>query len=431
MSRFTRRSFLQVAGVAAATTTTLGCRAFAIGGAAKKVVIVGGGIGGCTTAKYLKLMDASLDVTLIEANRDYYTCFMSNEVIAGERSLESIHFGYTGLARHGVKVVHDWVESIDAHKRVVETRDGKRFHYDRCVVSPGIDFRWDTIEGYDAKVAEKIPHAWKAGSQTITLRRQLQAMNDGGIVLIAPPPYPYRCPPGPYERVSLIAAYLKRHKPRSKIIILDPKDRFSKFELFTEGWKRHYGYGTDDAMIEWVSGFEGGSIESVDPATKTVQADVEAFKGDVLNIIPAQKAGRIAFDAGLVDDRGWCPVDGKTFESTVHRNIHVIGDAAAASPLPKAGYAANTEAKVCAAAVVALFNGDTLSRPSWVNTCYSMIYPGEGISVAMVYAYRDGRIVKVEGAGGTTPKVFDAGMRAREAQYAHSWFNNITADVFG
>jgi sulfide dehydrogenase [flavocytochrome c] flavoprotein subunit len=431
MSQFTRRNFLKVTGAAAAATTALGYSSFAIGGAAKKVVIVGGGIGGSTAAKYIKMMDKSIDVTLIEANKNYHTCFMSNEVIAGERSIDSIRFGYGGLAKHGVKVVHDWVESIDAGKRVIKTKGGKRFSYDRCIVSPGIDFRWDTIEGYDAKVAEKIPHAWKAGPQTVMLRKQLEAMKNGGTVIIAPPPNPFRCPPGPYERASLIAAYLKKHKPKSKIIILDPKDKFSKFGLFTEGWKRHYGYGTANSMIEWVSGSKGGKIESVDAATMTVQADVEAFKGDVLNIIPAQKAGKIAFAAGLTNDKGWCPIDGKTFESKIHKNIHVIGDASVASPLPKSGYAANSEAKVCAAAVVAMLNGDKAPQPSWVNTCYSIIHPGEGISVAMVYAYKDGKIINVKGSGGLTPAEFDAEMRAREEQYAHSWFNNITADVFG
>ena len=431
MSQFTRRNFLKVTGVAAAATTALGYSSFAIGGARKKVVVVGGGIGGATAAKYIKMMDSSIDVTLIEANKVYHTCFMSNEVLAGERAISSIRFNYNGLKKHGVKVVHDWVTSIDPDKRVVKTKGGHRFGYDRCIVSPGIDFRWDTIDGYDAKVAEKIPHAWKAGSQTVILRKQLEAMRDGGTVIIAPPPNPFRCPPGPYERASLIAAYLKKHKPKSKIIILDPKDKFSKFGLFTGGWKRHYGYGTDNSMIEWISGSKGGKVESVDPATMTVQADVEAFKGDVINIIPAQKAGKIAFATGLTNDKGWCPIDGKTFESTIHKNIHVIGDSSVASPLPKSGYAANSEAKVAAAAVVALLNGGSAPQPSWVNTCYSIIHPGEGISVAMVYAYKDGKIVKVKGSGGLTPSEFDAEMRAREEQYAHSWFKNITADVFG
>ncbi|HID45179.1 MAG TPA: cytochrome C [Chromatiaceae bacterium] len=431
MSNFTRRKFLKVTGAAAAASSALTFSSFAIGGAKKKVVIVGGGIGGATAAKYLKIMDSSIDVTLIEANKDYYTCFMSNEVLGGERSIDSIRFGYTGLAGHGVKVVHDWVTGIDAGKRVVTTKGGQSFPYDRCVVSPGVDFKWDTIEGYDAEVAEKIPHAWKAGSQTVTLRKQLEAMKDGGTVIICPPPNPFRCPPGPYERASQIAHYLKSHKPKSKILILDPKDKFSKFGLFTGGWKRHYGYGTDNSMINWVKGADGGKITGVDAASMTVSADVEDFKGDVINIIPAQKAGKIAFMAGLTNDKGWCPVDGKTFESTIHKNIHVIGDSAIAKPLPKSGYAANSEAKVCAAAIVALLGGGKAPQPSYVNTCYSIIAPGDGISVAMVYAYKDGKIIKVKGSGGLTPSEFDPEMRAREEQYAHSWFKNITADTFG
>ena len=431
MSNFTRRNFLKVGGGAVAAASALGFSNFAIGGAAKKVVVVGGGVGGATAAKYIRMMDSSIEVTLIEANKDYYTCFMSNEVLNGSRPLDSIRFGYTGLGKHGVKVVHDLVTGIDAGKRTVSTKGGQSFAYDRCIVSPGVDFKWDTIEGYDEKVAEEIPHAWKAGPQTAILRKQLEAMKDGGTVLIAPPPNPFRCPPGPYERASQIADYLKTNKPKSKILILDPKDKFSKQGLFTDGWKRHYGFGTDNSMISWVNGAAGGAIEAVDAKTMTVTASVEDIKADVINIIPAQKAGKVAFAAGLTDDKGWCPIEGKTFESTIHKNIHVIGDAATASPLPKSGYAANSQAKVCAAAVVAMLNGGEAPQPSYVNTCYSVIAPGDGISVAMVYAYKDGKIVKVEGSGGLTPSEFDAEMRAREVTYAHSWFNNITADIFG
>ncbi|BAO45011.1 NAD(P)/FAD-dependent oxidoreductase [Thiolapillus brandeum] len=430
MCKLTRRKFLGLGGTVLAATSVAGVAPFAIGGARKTVVVVGGGIGGATAAKYLRMMDPSIDVTLIEANTNYYTCFMSNEVLAGERSMESIRFGYSGLKGHGIHVVQDRATSIDPDKRVVRTQGGQRFAYDRCIVSPGVDFRWDSIEGYDARVAERIPHAWKAGPQTLILRNQLRAMRDGGTVLIAPPANPYRCPPAPYDRVSQIAHYLKRHKPRSKIIILDPKDRFSKFDLFLDGWKRYYGYGTDDSMITWVSGAAGGTIESLDVKAMTIQADIESFKGDVINIIPPQKAGWIAFSAGLTNEQGWCPVDFRTFESTIQRKIHVIGDSSQASPMPKGGYVANTTAKVCAAAIVADFNGGKAPRPSWINSCYSTLAPGDAISAVTIYTYRDGRIVKVEGSGGLTPQEFDAGMRAREAQYAHSWFNNITADVF-
>ena len=431
MSNFTRRNFLKVGGGAVAAASALGFSNFAIGGAAKKVVVVGGGVGGATAAKYIRMMDSSIEVTLIEANKHYFTCFMSNEVLNGSRALDSIRFDYTGLGKHGVKVVYDWVTGIDAGKRTVSTKGGQSFNYDRCIVSPGVDFKWDAIEGYDAEVAKKIPHAWKAGSQTGELRRQLVDMKDGGTVVIAAPPNPFRCPPGPYERASQIADYLKTNKPKSKIIILDAKDKFSKQGLFTDGWKRHYGYGTDNSMISWVNGAAGGAVEAVDAKTMTVSASVEDIKADVINIIPAQKAGKVAFAAGLTNDKGWCPIEGKTFESTIHKNIHVIGDSAIASPLPKSGYAANSQAKVCAAAVVAMLNGGKAPQPSYVNTCYSVIAPGDGISVAMVYAYKDGKIIKVEGSGGLTPSEFDPEMRAREVKYAHSWFNNITADVFG
>ena len=430
MSSLTRRRFLRFGGMVSAAALASGITSFAIGGARRKVVVVGGGIGGATAAKYLRMMAPSIDVTLIEANKDYYTCFMSNEVLGGERSMDSIHFDYSGLKARGVNIVHDWVTAIDPDKRVVKTKGGYSFAYDRCILSPGVDFRWDAIEGYDAEVAKKIPHAWKAGSQTRILRRQLQGMRDGGTVIIAPPPNSYRCPPAPYDRVSQIAHYLKRHKPRSKIIILDPKDRFSKFDLFLDGWKRYYGYGTDNSLITWVSGAEGGSIESLDVKNMTIQADVESFRGDVINIIPPQKAGRIAFQAGLTNEQGWCPIDFLSFESSLQPRIHVIGDSALASPMPKGGYVANTAAKVCAAAIVADFNDSSAPQPSWINSCYSTLAPGDAISAVTIYAYREGRIVKVEGSGGLTPLKFDAGMRAREAQYAHSWFNNITADVF-
>ncbi|MCW9057555.1 MAG: NAD(P)/FAD-dependent oxidoreductase [Gammaproteobacteria bacterium] len=430
MSNIKRRDFLKLT-CAAAAIGAVGFPGFAIGGAGKKVVIVGGGIGGATAAKYIRMADSSIEVTLIEAGRDYHTCFMSNEVLHGRRAMESIRFGYEGLAAHGVNVVHDWVTGIDAKSRKVITAGGKNFAFDRCIVSPGIDFKWETIAGYNADVAETIPHAWKAGPQTALLRKQLESMRDGGTVVIAPPPNPFRCPPGPYERVSLIADYLKNHKPKSKIIVLDPKDKFSKFGLFTAAWKKYYGYGTDNSMIDWISGPQGGKVESVDAATRTAQATVESFKADVLNIIPAQKAGKIAFDAGLVDESGWCPVDHQTFESKQLPNVHVIGDASIASPMPKSGYAANSQAKVCAAAVVALLNEREAPQPSYVNTCYSIVAPGDGISVAMVYKYAEGGIQKVDGSGGLTAADSSMETRAREEAYAHSWFNNITYDVFG
>lgn len=427
--KITRRRFIQASGLATAVGT-VGVPYIAMG-ATKKVVVVGGGTGGATAAKYLRMADSSIEVTLIEANKNYYTCYLSNEVLSGDRSMNSIKFGYAGMVKHGVKVVHDTVTGIDANAKKITTAGGHSFDYDRCIVAPGIDFKWDTIEGYDASVAKKITHAWKAGRQTATLRKQLMAMNDGGTVVICPPGNPFRCPPGPYERASQIAHYLKQHKPKSKILILDPKQKFSKMGLFTQGWKDLYGYGTDNSMIEWRGKQDEAGVVEVDAGAMTVTTSFgDDIKGDVINVIPPQKAGKIAFDAGLADDSGWCPIDLKTFESTVHQGIHVIGDAAIAKGMPKSGYAANSEAKVCASAVVAMLNGGDAPIPAYVNTCYSIVGKDYGISVAAVYQLaKDGsKITKV--SGGLTPTDATAEQRKREVAYAYSWFDNITSDVF-
>jgi sulfide dehydrogenase [flavocytochrome c] flavoprotein subunit len=424
MNKINRRNFVKiVAGVSAASA--IGFPAIAAAGGKKQVVIVGGGAAGATAAKYIRRADDSVEVTLIEPNEHYYTCFMSNEVLSGDRELDSLKFGYDGLRKHGVTVVQDTVTAIDATGRKVTTKGGKSFSYDRCIVAPGISFR-DNIEGYDAAAAEKFPHAWKAGPQTALLRKQLEAMPDGGTVLIAPPPNPFRCPPGPYERACQIAHYLKNHKPKSKIVIIDKKDKFSKQGLFTQAWERHY-----PGMIEWKKAADtGGGIMRVDAKAGTVSTEFDDMKVAVANIIPAQKAGTIAEVAGLTDDSGWCPITGSTFESIIHKGIHVIGDAAIAKPLPKSGYAANSQAKVVAAAVVDLVNGREAGTPSWVNTCYSIVAPDDGISVAMVYNLVDGKVAKVEGSGGLTPMDSSPAMRKREVQYAYSWFDNITHDIF-
>ncbi|UCE89398.1 MAG: FAD-dependent oxidoreductase, partial [Pseudomonadota bacterium] len=402
MTNINRRHFLTLAGGTVAATT-LGFPYLSFG-ATKRVVVIGGGIGGATAAKYIRMADPSIEVTLVEPLQHYYCCFLSNEVLGGGRKMDTLKFGYDGLAKRGVKVVHDLAVGVDPAKKVVTLKGGKKLNYDRCIVSPGVDFKWEAIEGYDANVAEKLPHAWKAGPQTALLRDQVRAMKDGGTVIIVAPPNPFRCPPGPYERASQIAHYLKTNKPRSKIIILDPKPKFSKMGLFTAGWQKHYGFGTSNSMIEWISGSGGGKVTRVDAKTMTAEASVD-FKGDVINVIPPQKAGKIAFTADLVDEKGWCPVNQGTFESTKHKNIYVIGDASIAKPLPKSGYAANSEAKVCAAAVVASLNKQSAPVPSYVNTCYSIITPEHGISVAMVYRLGpDGKIIKVKGSGGLTPK---------------------------
>lgn len=428
--RITRRSFIQAAGTVSALGM-MGAPYLALAGT-KKVVVVGGGIGGATVAKYIRMADPGIEVTVIEPKKSYFTCFMSNEVLGGDRAMNTIEFSYDGMAKHGIKLVQDKVTSIDANARKVMTEGGKSFSYDRCVVAPGIDFKWETIEGYDAKVANEIPHAWQAGPQTKMLRSQLEAMKDGGTVIIAPPPNPFRCPPGPYERASQIAHYLKHHKPKSKVLILDPKTKFSKMGLFTQGWEKLYGYKTDNSMIEWHGGKENAGVVEVDAGSRTVITDFgDEHKGDVVNVIPAQKAGKVAFAAGLTNDSGWCPVDLMTFESTIHKGIHVIGDASIAKGMPKSGYAGNSQAKVCAAAIVAVLNGKEPGIPSYLNTCYSIIGKDYGISVAAVYRLAEDRSKITKVSGGLTPMDATAEALKREVSYAHSWFNNITQDVFG
>jgi sulfide dehydrogenase [flavocytochrome c] flavoprotein subunit len=307
----------------------------------------------------------------------------------------------------------------------VTTAGGKTLPYDRCIVAPGISLK-DSISGYDEAAMQTMPHAWKAGEQTVLLRKQLEAMPDGGVVAIAAPPNPFRCPPGPYERACQISMYLQAKKPKSKLIIMDAKDKFSKMGLFTQAFERHH-----KGTIEWVGASAGGNVDRVDAKTNTLFANGTAHKVDVANVIPAQQAGKIAITAGLTNDSGWCPIDGRTFESTMVKDVHVIGDAAIAAPLPKSGYAANSEGKSCAAAVVAMLNGQTVTDPSLVNTCYSVVGPDDAISVAMVYDLQDGKLSKVSGSGGLTPTDSSPEARAREVQYAYSWFENIKKDSWG
>jgi len=429
-----RRNFLKIS---AGTTAAIGLTGFPfISRAAKpQVVVIGGGCGGATAAKYIRQLAPTIDVTLIEPNSHYYTCFMSNEVIGGERAFETLKFSYDNLAnKYGIRIVPSLATHIDPTAQKVTTQTGAEFSYDRLIVSPGIDFIWDTIEGYNETVAqEKIPHAWKAGQQTLQLFNQIKAMKDGSTVIIAPPPNPYRCPPGPYERASLIAQYLKQHKPKSKILILDSKEGFSKQKLFMQGWEALYGYGTSQSLIEWLPASQEGQVKRIDANSKVVYAGEfeQRHSGEVINIIPPQKAGKIAFDSGLVDHTGWCPVNKKTFESSLQPNIHVIGDACIASKMPKSGYAANSQGKICAVAVISALQGETMGTPSYLNTCYSLISKDYGISVAQVYQLKGELIAPLPGAGGLTPPNASAEDKKREVAYAYSWFNNITADIFG
>ena len=392
------------------------------------IVIVGGGFGGSTCAKYLHKFDPSLDITLIEPAKRFVTCPFSNAVLAGLRDLNSISYAYTAHTRRGVKVIQARVNEIDTVGKKVKLNDGQSLAYDRLVLSPGIDFKWEAVEGMSASDADVIPHAWQGGTQTTLLQKQITAMPNGGVFIIAPPGNPFRCPPGPYERVSLIAHYLKQHKPKSKILILDAKSKFSKQPLFMQGWEKLY-----PGMIEWVAGDAGGRIEHVDVANRTLRTETgDKHKGAVINFIPPQKAGKIVITTSLANNDGWCPVNQRSFESITHPGIHIIGDASIAGKMPKSGFAANSQGKVCAAAIVASIHSINMPEPSYVNTCYSLVSPDYGISVAAVYRFnKDKGIYKVKGSGGVSPKDADDVFRAKEARYAAGWYDSITSDAFG
>ncbi|MEM7402221.1 MAG: FCSD flavin-binding domain-containing protein [Pseudomonadota bacterium] len=425
MTNLNRRSFLKATSGAIATSGL--SFPFIANAKNKRVVVVGGGVGGLIAAKYIAKGDSSIEVTIVEPKAHHHTCFMSNEVIGGDRDISTIKFGYDNLASHGIKLVQDKATMIDAEAHKVMTAGGTTLEYDRCVVSPGISLKFSAIEGYSEEAAEIMPHSWIAGKQTALLRSQLESMDDGGLVVIAPPQNPFRCPPGPYERAAQIAHHLKQNKPKSKLLIIDAKDKFSKQGLFMQGYKDVYG-----EMIEWVAGADtGGGIKSVDTKTMTVSTDFDEHKVAVANIIPPQQAAKVAQDSGLADDSGWCPVDLGTFESKQHKDIHVIGDASIAKGMPKSGFAAGTQAKVCAASVVSLLQGKDAPTASYANACYSLIAPDYGISVVAVYALAEDRSEIKKLGGGLTPMDATAEARAREVQYAYSWFNNMTAEMFG
>ncbi|MEE9209991.1 MAG: FCSD flavin-binding domain-containing protein [Kiloniellales bacterium] len=427
MTRLTRRTFNRGLGasVALGTLSRPGRAPFAAAGKAQ-VVVVGGGFGGATAAKYIKRFDPNISVTLVEPSARFATCPFSNTVIGGFNTIDYITHGYDALKGMGVEVVHDAATRIDAAKKSVALAQGGSIAFDRCIVSPGIDFQWGAIEGLSADTVERIPHAWQAGPQTLLLRQQLEAMPDGGVFIISPPVNPFRCPPGPAERISLVANYFKRAKPKCKIIALDPKKKFSKQGLFEEGWAQLY-----PGMIDYHNIDEDGVVRRVDVAAKTLIADFGEFTGEVINFIPAQMAGKIAQDSGLADKTRWCPVNQQTFESTLQPGVHVIGDASIAAPMPKSGFAASSQAKVCAEAVANLLNGKAPGTPKFVNTCYSLLSESYGISVAMVYGYEDGKIVKIEGSGGLSPSGADDEYRRREADYARGWYESISRDIWG
>ena len=424
---FSRRRWLRSAGqVVLAAGWTVGAPAFSQQSAGR-VVVIGGGFGGATAAKYIKQRNPLIDVTLVEPAQKFYTCPFTNLYLGGLRTFDAQAHGFDELRGMGVKIIHDFAQSADGTAKTVKLAGGQTLTYDKLVLSPGIDFIWNKLEGYDEAASLLAPHAWKAGTQTTLLKKQLDVMPDGGTFVMVAPANPYRCPPGPYERISMVAHYFKTQKPKSKILVLDAKDAFSKQALFLDGWKRFYG-----DMIEWVPAGKDGNVIRVDAKNLSVETDFgKIHKAAVLNVIPPQKAGVIAERAGVIDKSGWVPVKADTFESAQVKDIYVVGDATIAAPMPKSGFCANAQGKVAAAAIVNALAGKPAPAASWANTCYSLIAPDYGISVAGVYQVADGKIVEVKGSGGVSPRDASDTVRKLEAQHGVAWYNAIARDTWG
>jgi NADPH-dependent 2,4-dienoyl-CoA reductase/sulfur reductase-like enzyme len=392
---------------------------------AAKVVVVGGGFAGVACARALRKLDANLQVTLVTGAASFSASPFSNSVIAGLRDPAQQEFGYDAIAATAVKVVTEMAASVDPKARTVTLAGGDKLPYDRLVIAPGVGMRWNAIPGYSEAAAEKMPHAWTGGAQVVLLRRQLEAMPDGGLVVIAAPATPYRCPPAPYERASLIAHYLKAKKPKSKVLILDAKDTYSKQHLYEEAWPQLY-----PGLIERVPLSAGGNITSVDPATMTVKTDFDDYKAAVANVIPPQKAADIAAHAGVADRTGWCPVEPVGFESTLQPGIHVLGDAALMGAMPKAAHAAAVQGRVCAAVVVAKLRERAPEEPQLDNLCYSLAAPDWGFVETNRYRPENGVLMALPGAINTSPLGATPEARASEASKDKAWFRTLTGELF-
>lgn len=396
------------------------------GQAKPRVVVIGGGAGGATVARYLaKDSDGALDVTLVEANPIYTTCFFSNLYLGGFREFESLQHGYDKVVAGGVTVINDRATGVDRAARTVTLAGGQVLAYDRLVLSPGIDFQDGSVPGWSADMhAEIMPHAYKAGPQTQLLKSMVEAMPEGGTFAMIAPPNPYRCPPGPYERISMVAHLLKQKNPTAKILILDPKEKYSKQALFEEGWGRHY-----DGMVEWIGPEFGGGAVEVRPETMEIVVDGEVQKVDCCNVIPGQMAGAIAQIAGVTDESGWAPVHPDSMKSKADDNVFVLGDSSAQGDMPKSGFAANSQAKVAAMTIRADLTGSKAFPAKYTNTCWSLIAPDDGVKVGASYEPTPEKIASVDSFISATGE--DAALRKATYEESLGWYAGITADMFG
>ena len=415
-----RRTFMGTAAAATIAAPSV----FAGAHGKPRVVVVGGGAGGATAARYVaKDSKGAIDVTLIEPTRSYYTCFFSNLYLGGFKEVEDIGHSYGKIAAAGVNVVHDWAVGVDRDNKTVSLAGGSSVPYDKLILSPGIDFVDGAVDGWDLSSQNAMPHSYKAGSQTELLKAQLASMPTGGVFAMVAPPNPYRCPPGPYERVSMIAHHFKMNNPTAKIIVADPKPKFSKMGLFQEGWANHY-----DGMIDWIGKDFGGGEVSVDPGAMTVTIDGETTKVDVCNVIPAMKAGGIAHQAGVTEGN-WAPVNAADMSSKVDADIHVLGDSSQQGDMPKSGFSANSQAKVCANAVRGALTGSKVFPAKFSNTCWSLVATNDGIKVGATYEATEEKIAKIEGFVSKTGE--SAELRKATYEESEGWYSGITADMFG
>ena len=421
--KLNRRLFL---GSGAAVAATLSAPALLADGHGKpRVIVVGGGAGGATAARYIaKDSKGEVDVTLIEPSRTYYTCFFSNLYLGGVKQFDDLGHTYGTLAaEYGINVVHDWAVDVDRDAKTVSLAGGATLPYDKLILSPGIDFVDGAVPGWDLSAQNAMPHAYKGGSQTELLKAQIMAMPEGGTFAMVAPPNPYRCPPGPYERISMVAHALKATNPTAKIVVADPKEKFSKMALFQEGWADHYA-----GMIDWVGADFGGGNVSVDPAAMTLDIDGDVMNVDVCNVIPAMKAGRIAEMAGVTEGN-WAPVNAADMSTKADPDVYVLGDASSQGDMPKSGYSANSQAKVCANAVRGALTGSKVFPAKFSNTCWSLIDTNDGVKVGATYEATEEKIAKVDGFISATGE--SAELRKATYEESEGWYTGITSDMFG
>lgn len=420
--KLNRRLFL---GTGAAAAASLSAPALMAAGHGKpRVVVIGGGAGGATAARYIaKDSKGEIDVTLVEPSRTYFTCFFSNLYLGGFKEIDDLGHTYGTLAaKYGINVVHDWAVDVDRDAKTVSLAGGATLPYDKLILSPGIDFVDGAVEGWDLSAQNAMPHAYKGGSQTELLKAQIAAMPQGGTFAMVAPPNPYRCPPGPYERISMVAHALKASNPTAKILVADPKEKFSKMGLFQEGWAKHY-----NGMIDWIGADFGGGNVSVDPDAMTITIDGEVTQVDVCNVIPAMKAGRIAEMAGVTDGN-WAPVNAVDMSTKADPDVYVLGDSSQQGDMPKSGFSANSQAKVCANAVRGALTGSKVFPAKFSNTCWSLIDTNDGVKVGATYEATEEKIAKVDGFISETGE--SAELRKATYEESEGWYSGIVADMF-